>query len=218
MSKMFAWLSLCAVLLAGSMAQAGTITVNFCDGAQAKSLVAASYNYNMVGLKGWVGTAPEGAGTISFSFIDFDPYGFLVGSVPDGWDNATVGNPPVAAPIQWTPLENTYGYAGNYSANGMDMSVANIPGSWGTVTMDAWKGSYGPTGNWMGRAASNSGGPTISLGNIDNGGAFGAVSFTGANIPLASVPEPSAFILAGLGLAGLSLGALRKKFRRVALS
>ena len=32
------------------------------------------------------------------------------------------------------------------------------------------------------------------------------------------VPEPSAFVLAGLGLAGLSLGALRKKFRRVALS
>jgi len=30
------------------------------------------------------------------------------------------------------------------------------------------------------------------------------------------VPEPSAFVLAGLGLAGLSLGALRKKFRRVA--
>ena len=32
------------------------------------------------------------------------------------------------------------------------------------------------------------------------------------------VPEPSAFVLAGLGLAGLSFGALRKKFRRVALS
>ena len=220
MSKMFAWLGVCAVLLAGSMAQAGTITVNFCDGAQAKSLVANSYNYNMVGIKGWVGTAPEGAGTINFTFSDFEPFGFLVGSVPDGWDNATVGNPAVPAPIQWTPLENTYGYAGNYSANNMGMSVTNIPIPWGTVTMDSWIGSYGPTGNspWRGRLDSNNGTSTISTGNIADGGAFGAVSFTGANIPLPSVPEPSAFVLAGLGLAGLSLGALRKKFRRAALS
>ena len=207
MSKMFAWLSLCAVLLAGSMAQAGTITVNFCDGTVPQSLVAASYNYNMVGTKGWVGTAPEGAGTIDFSFSNYEAFGFLVGNAPENWYSGS-----------WASIENTYGYAGNYSLNGMGMNVTNIPSPWGTVTMDSWFGGYGPTGNWRGRADSNSGGSTISTGNIDNGGAFGAVSFTGANIPLASVPEPSMFVLAGLGLAGLSLGALRKKFRWVALS
>ena len=207
MSKMFAWLSLCAVLLAGSMAQAGTITVNFCDGTVPQSLVAASYNYNMVGTKGWVGTAPEGAGTIDFSFNDYEPFGFLVGSAPENWYSGS-----------WAAVENTYGYAGNYSLNGMGMAVTNIPSSWGTVTMDSWYGGYSPIGNWRGRADPNNGTSTISTGDMGNGGAFGAVSFTGANIPLASVPEPSMFVLAGLGLAGLSLGALRKKFRRVALS
>ena len=211
MSKTLAWLGVCAVLLAGSMAQAGTITVNFCDGTVPQSLVAASYNYNMVGTKGWVGTAPEGAGTIDFTFVDYDPVGFLVGTSPD------VGNGPWYSG-SWAPIENTYGYAGNYSLNGMGMAVTNIPSSWGTVTMDSWYGGYSPIGNWRGRADPNNGTSTISTGDMGNGGAFGAVSFTGANIPLASVPEPSTFVLAGLGLAGLSLGALRKKFCRVALS
>ena len=207
MSKTLAWLGVCAVLLAGSMAQAGTITVNFCDGTVPQSLVAASYNYNMVGTKGWVGTAPEGAGTIDFSFSNYEAFGFLVGNAPENWYSGS-----------WAAVENTYGYAGNYSLNGMGMAVANIPSSWGTVTMDSWYGGYSPIGNWRGRADPNNGTSTISTGDMGNGGAFGAVSFTGANIPLASVPEPSTFVLAGLGLAGLSLGALRKKFCRVALS
>jgi len=207
MSKMLAWLGVCAVLLTGSMAQAGTITVNFCDANNLASLVANSYNYDMANAHGWVGTPPVGAGTIDFIFNTWEPEGFLVGSAPDGWYNSS-----------WAPIENTYGYAGEYSFNGFGMDVTHIPSSWGTVTMDAWWGGYGPTGNWRGNAYSNGGGSTISTGNIGNGGAFGAVRFTGDNIPLASVPEPSAFVLAGLGLAGLSLGALRKKFRRVALS
>jgi len=176
-----------AVLLMAASAQAGTITINFCDATNADSLVAGVYNYNMAGTHGWVGTAPVGAGTIDFAFGDWEPVGFLVGSAPEGWYGGS-----------WEPIKNTFGYAGDYSYNGIAVSVTDIPAAWGTVAMDVWWGGYGPTGNWRGLAISNGGGSTISTGNIDNGGAFGAISFTGDQIPVAA-PEPATMSLLVLG-------------------
>jgi len=105
-----------------------------------------------------------------------------------------------------------YSYAHRVSS-GWGPYLVNLDGaSWTTVTQNVYSEGAASSGVLLSEIVPLSGSVVV---NYSQAGMTGP-AFQFATV--STVPEPSAFVLAGLGLAGLSFGALRKKFRRVALS
>lgn len=188
-------------LLVAVAAWANTIIINFGIAGNADSLVADVYNYDPTTLS-WIGAAPTDADAMTIAIGGWENSGFLVGSAPENWFNG-----------DWNALKNTYGYAGEYSFNGMNMTVSAIPTAWGIVTVNPWWGGYGPNGDWK-NDKFYSGTGSISTGDIDNGGAFGAIRITGLDLPEygSGVPEPGTIVLLGSLLGLGAIGGLRKRF------
>ena len=217
MSKMFAWLGVWIALFAGTVVQATVIDFNVYYAGDAGELTIAN--------KSWVpGMLNIGSGatvigdsvTVTLPSLDFD------------------SGPTKNYPASMNVTPNTRGVFGlgtqtggeqyqGFSASILGQNITGITLYFGNyenydstpVVWDLANTSSGYSG-WSGSVSGQltSSGLTIS-GSGDNGvHIFGGQVVTSS----ASVPEPSTFVLAGLGLAGLSFGALRKKFRRVALS
>ena len=210
MSKMFAWLGVCVVLFAGTVVQAESIGINLSTNS-GLSTVGSSFSGGYSAQQNWNNWNMD---TSSF-----------VASVTDSLGQTVTTNLSVSLDLAWG---DGWGYynaveTGNGSANSLQYSgwgaqygplvrITNIPYS--TYDVAVLHASWGNVFQWdveLGKTGS-----TYTTPSYENGGGkFAAVQIIG---PVSSVPEPSTFVLAGLGLAGLSLGALRKKFRRVALS
>ena len=105
-----------------------------------------------------------------------------------------------------------YSYAHRVSGGHGPYKVNLDGAAWTTVTQSVYSEGSAASGVLLSTTVPGSGSVVVN---------YTQASMTGPAFQFAtvsSVPEPSAFVLAGLGLAGLSFGALRKKFRRVALS
>ena len=101
------------------------------------------------------------------------------------------------------------------------ISLTGVPDSFLALGYDVY-GLVGPDYNSLAWTKMNTTPlTTANTGNLQNLSPASSYHVGAAYQVMAigvTVPEPSTFVLAGLGLAGLSLGALRKKFHRVALS
>jgi len=213
MSKMFAWLGVWIVLFAGTVVQATVIDFNVYYAGDAGGLTSANKSWVPEMLN--IGSGATGIGdsvTVTLPSADFDsgPTKNYNSATPNtrgvfGLGTQTGGeqNQGFSASISGQNITGITLYFGNYE------NYDSTPVVWDLTNTNS--GYSGWSGSVSGQLTSS--GLTIS-GSGDNG----VHIFGGQVVTSASVPEPSTFVLAGLGLAGLSLGALRKKFRRVALS
>ena len=210
MSKMFAWLGVCVVLLAGTVAQAESIGINLSSG-NGLSTVGSSFSGGYSAQQNW-------------NNWNMDASSF-VASVTDNLGQTVTTNLGVGLDLAWSGgwdydtgvgagdgPANSLQYSDWWAQYGPIVHISNIPYS--TYDVAVLHAGFGNDWRWdveLGKTGSSYTTPSYENG----GGRFAAVQIIG---PVSAVPEPSTFVLAGLGLAGLSLGALRKKFRRVALS
>ena len=277
MSKTFAWLSVCVVLLSGTVVQAevwrvrqnwtgqggSTSNANMPDylepAAAAANAVFGGTTSNDTwnawdvdvrngNMGGWnyiqgVQTSPWSGGGSGYSTL---------------YDGTGTGNPVQIRSISGSQQHNPW-YSLPTTGSGFDQLVGgthsagtNGGGSYSVQIDSLTPGStfyfysyahnvgvnsgHGPYLVNLDGATSTSVAPSLySEGDVASGVLLSTtVPFSGSVVvnysqagmtgpafqfaTVSPVPEPSAFVLAGLGLAGLSLGALRKKFRRVALS
>ena len=278
MPKIFAWLSVCVVLLAGTVVQAEVWRVrqNYTDRGLSLTYTnmpdyiepaAATANAVFGGTasndtwNAWDVDARAEFNAVlgGYNFIQGTavarPAGFTAGGYSTLYDGTGTGNPVQIRSISDNGQHNPWGGlptsgsgfqqlvggehsagtngGGSYSVqisgltagdNFLFYSYAHrVSGGHGAylVNLDgATPTSVAPSVYIEGAAASG-----VLLSTTVPGSGSVVVNYTQAGMTgpafqfaTSPVPEPSAFVLAGLGLAGLSFGALRKKFRRVALS
>ena len=237
MSKMFAWLGVWIVLFAGTVVQAENIGVNWkltsvnviapgtSDGPVAQT------NWNNV--EAWDFSSESAlkndsgvATTLGISYYQTQGDGgnaqansnLHAGDSP--LTNVAIINPEAAnvtlsgIPYESYSIQASIGTgAPGYRMAGVTKQILTYQtttAGWVEATsLNNWTGNYV---KWSGLS-----GVSQNLQAVDGWSNDGMIGFIQVSQPTV-VPEPSAFVLAGLGLTGLSLGALRKKFRRVALS
>ena len=215
MSKMFAWLGVWIALFAGTVVQATVIDFNVYYAGDAGGLTSANKSYVPEMLN--IGSGATGIGdsvTVTLPSADFD-------------------SGPTKNYLTVTPnTRGVFGLGGNagggdtngFSASILGSNISSIKLYFGNyenydstpVVWDLANTNIGYS-NWSGSLSGTFSSSGLTL-THNSGSTNGVHIFGGQVVTSTPVPEPSAFVLAGLGLAGLSLGALRKKFRRVALS
>ena len=174
---------------------------------QIRSTNISSQAYNP-----WVGIP---APTYDANGVDTNQFAQLVGEQHSAGTDNSSGAYNVRID-SLTPGSTFYFYSYAHRYNGSDVKGPYLVGLDGATPTSVAPSLYNE-----GVAASG-----VLLSKIVPGSGSVVVNYTQASMTgpafqfatVSPVPEPSAFVLAGLGLAGLSFGALRKKFRRVALS
>ncbi len=238
MSKMFAWLGVWIVLFAGTVVQAENIGVNW--KLTSVNVIApgtsdgpvAQINWNNV--EGWdfqsVSTLKNDSGvntTLGINWYQTQGDGEMsqassnLHSGDSPLTNVAIGPAPEAASVQLNNIPyESYSIQASIGTGAPGYRMAGVTkqiltyqtttAGWVEATsLNNWTGNYV---KWSGLS-----GVSQNLQAVDGWSNDGMIGFIQVSQPTV-VPEPSTFVLAGLGLAGLSLGALRKKFRRVALS
>ena len=230
MPKIFAWLSVCVVLLAGTVVQAdysNAISINISGGGNgdvssstvgAGGFLAANWiNSTYSSLRGGTPTQLTGSTSSGDSLANFRVSLYTGGWGSGGaWENTTAAaNSPGRSGWTLGTMPNGWGDVAQA------ISLTGVPDSFLALGYDVY-GLVGPDYNSLAWTKMNTTPlTTANTGNLQNLSPASSYHVGAAYQVMAigvSVPEPSTFVLAGLGLAGLSLGALRKKFHRVALS
>jgi hypothetical protein len=180
-------------------------------------LAANWINSNYSSLRGSTPTQLTGSTSSGDSLANFR-MSIYSGGWPDSgaWENSSAAaNSPGRSGWATGQMINGWGDARQ------DLSITGVPDSFLALGYDVYA-LAGPDYNSLAWTKMN----TTPLTTANTGSLTSLMPQTSYKVGAAyqvmaigvSVPEPSTFVLAGLGLAGLSLGALRKKFRRVALS
>ena len=230
MPKIFAWLSVCVVLLAGTVVQAdysNAISINISGGGNgdvssstvgAGGFLAANWiNSTYSSLRGGTPTQLTGSTSSGDSLANFRVSLYTGGWGDSGaWENSSAAaNSPGRQGWTLGTMPNGWGDVRQ------DINITGVPDSFLALGYDVYA-LAGPDYNSLAWTKMN----TAPLTTAASGSLTGLSPASSYHVGAAyqvmaigvSVPEPSTFVLAGLGLAGLSLGALRKKFHRVALS
>jgi len=230
MSKMFAWLGVWIVLFVSAMGFTASpalavyvdaININIGAGGAVSGTQGTPY-YAAASWNNFNNGSANSVNGIVFTNVGLTAYGNGSTTTVDGDGGGGASGTTAATGFAiYNDNNNDARYAdftkltisnsSTFAANGYDVAVQMyepFDGNPSWVLFDNGGSHYTEASAWTG-----------SLLNLANNGRYNltvdAVQYLAVG---ASVPEPSTFVLAGLGLAGLSLGALRKKFRRVALS